>query len=165
LRRWADGPSRFGVGEANWPDFLVPGIGKDDPLWSFRSIGQRDRAVGKLGTKRNHFLADPRQAEVGDLQDAVLGDEQIAGLDVAMAAQPLPRGVLHSLAELDAKPQRLDKVEAAATDPANQVPALNQLQNNVRLAFDDLDRITPGQCSDADRVAPRAGTPWQTATA
>ena len=58
-----------------------------------------------------------------------------------MAAQPLPRGVLHSLAELDAKPQRLDKVEAAATDPANQVPALNQLQNNVRLALDDLDRV------------------------
>ena len=58
-----------------------------------------------------------------------------------MAAQPLPRGVLHSLAELDAKPQRLNKVEAAATDPANQVPALNQLQNNVRLALDDLDRV------------------------
>ena len=107
----------------------------------FESIGQRDRAVGKLGTKRHHLLADPRQAEVGDLQDAVLGDKQIAGLDVAMAAQPLPRGVLHSLAELDAKPQRLDKVEPAATDPANQVPALNQLHNNVRLTLDDLDRV------------------------
>ncbi len=58
-----------------------------------------------------------------------------------MAAQTLPRGVLHSLAELDAEPQRLYKVEPGATDPANQVPTLNQFQNNVRLALDDLDRV------------------------
>ena len=37
---------------------------------------------------------------------------------------------------------RLDQVEPATTDPANQVPALNQFKNYVRLALDDLYRVS-----------------------
>ena len=32
----------------------------------------------------HHFLGDPRQAKVGDLERAILGHEQVAWLDIAM---------------------------------------------------------------------------------
>jgi hypothetical protein len=58
-----------------------------------------------------------------------------------MAAQPLPGGVLHSLTKLDSKPQRLNQVKPGTADPANQVPALNKLQDDIRLSLDNLDRM------------------------
>ena len=120
----------------------VPRIGEDDRL-PRRGLGQRDRAVGQLGTERHHLLADPRQPEIGDLERPLLGHQQVARLDVAVAMQPLAEGVLHPDAELVAEPQRLRQVEPGRSDPSMQVAALDQLQDHIRPAVDDLHRVGP----------------------
>ena len=106
-------------------------------------LGQRDRAVGQLGAHGHHLLADPRQPEIGDLQRPFLGHQQVARLDVAVAVQPLAQGVLQPDAELVAEPQRPRQVQPGRADPSVQVAALHQLEDHVRPAVDDLDRVRP----------------------
>ena len=61
------------------------GVAPDDALRRSGAIVERDRAVGQLGADGDHLLADPGQAEIGDLEDARLRDQEIARLDVAVA--------------------------------------------------------------------------------
>ena len=120
----------------------VPRIGPDDRVTD-GGFGQRDRAIGQLGPHGHHLLADPRQPEVGDLERAVLGHQQVARLDVAVAVQPLAQGVLQPHAELVAEPQDPRQVQPGRADPSVQVAALHQLEHHVRPAVDDLDRVGP----------------------
>ena len=97
------------------------------------------------------LVANDGQAEVGDLERAVLGDHEVARLDVAVAAQSLADRVLHPQAELDAQVQGRARVELGRPDPLAEVAAGDQLQDDVRLAVEHLDRVGV----DDVRVEPR----------
>jgi hypothetical protein len=121
---------------------LIPRVGPDNRLGS-NAVGEWNRAIGQLGADGDQFLADPRQAKVGDFERPIFGYEQIAGLDVTMTLQPLARCMLHSQTELVPEPHRLGHVEPGGTDPPCQVASLHELEDHVRPAFDDLDRVCP----------------------
>ena len=82
--------------------------------------------------------------------------EQVLGLDVAVAMQPLLHRVLHPQAELDGEPQDLPEVEPRRADPAPEVAAGDQLQDGVRLPLDLLDGVGPDDVGVAVQLDPGA---------
>ena len=83
---------------------VVSRVAPDDRVRCVR-LGQGIGSSRDLKAGGKQLVADAGEAEVGDLEGAVLGDQEVAGLDVAMAAQALADRVLHAQAELDAEPE------------------------------------------------------------
>ena len=109
----------------------------------YLGLSQGNGSVRQDGTYGQQFIGNPCQAEICDFENAVLGDEQVARLDVAMTLQPLSQGVFHAHAKLVAKLQRPSQVQPRCTDPATQIAPLNELKQHVKASFDHFNRVRP----------------------
>ena len=94
------------------------------------------------------------QAEVGDVRLALLVDQDVGRLEVAVQDAPLV-GVVHRLGRLGHQPRRGPRVVAVAVEPAGQAAAGDQLHAEVALAVvlaDLVDRHDVGVVQRRDRL-------------
>src|SRR5206468_1026043 len=84
-----------------------------------------------------------RQPEVGYLERVVLGDKAIPRLDITMNLDALGRRVIHAVTELNREAKHLRQVlrEARRADPAAQIAAADEFQEQIWLFQNRLDKF------------------------
>src|SRR6185312_4683241 len=97
--------------------------------------------VKRLGVRPASIKEHSHQTEVSHLQRAILGNQAVLRLDVAMRLDSLRPRVSHPVAKMNGKAQYLRWVfgQSQRTYPAAQVTAADIFEKEVRLACDVLD--------------------------